>query len=102
MILEVFIIFLVICFVLIFLGFYTDIKVIALIGFVGLFLLGLSLQSSNLVVQSGLNVSVTQVLYNYDVVNDTFTLWLGRWLAFAGALGFILTIISNKKSDVKK
>ena len=128
MILEVFIVFLTICFVLIFLGFYTDIKVTALIGFVGLFLLGLVLQAGNVTAQdsfvtantymcsacvgnsipalAGENstalLTSTTITINYVALTDATTMWLGRWLAFAGALGFILTIVSNTNNGAKK
>lgn len=189
MIIEVFGLFLLVCFILIFLGFYTQIKVIALISFVGIFLLGLVLQgghvnyvygatqtnsymcticntpSTNVTScvgtpdncidhasigictlyggcswngtdcigtpftcdtyavredcilngceyestftngTAGINASVvasSTISYNNTSITDTTSKWLGRWLAFAGALGFILTIISNKNSDVKK
>jgi hypothetical protein len=105
MILEVFITFIVICFVLIFLGFYTQIKVTALVGFIGLFLIGLMLQASSVTSQNGLTETVTGnvtvTTYNYTSLNDSTTLWLGRWLAISSALGFILTIISNKNTEAK-
>lgn len=102
MILEVFIAFVIICFVLIFIGFYTQIRVVALIGFTGLFLLGLVLQAGSVTAQNGATISPTSVTYNYSSLDDATTLWLGRWLAFAGALGFILTITSNKDSRINK
>jgi len=127
MILEVFMCFIIICFIMIFLGFYTQIKVVSLIAFVGIFLLGLVLQGGLVEAQSSFTTSntymcsacngysipalagdnstalltSTSISINYTPINDTTTLWLGRWLAFAGALGFILTIISNSGKGAK-
>lgn len=53
MILTVFIVFLAIAIILIFLGFYTDIRATALVGFVTLFLLGVLLASGQVYVGDG-------------------------------------------------
>lgn len=50
---ELFILFLAISFILIFLGFYSNIKALALVGLVGLFLLGMLLQSGHVTQSNG-------------------------------------------------
>lgn len=101
MIFELFIAFLIVCFILIFIGYYTQIKVMSLIGCTGIFLLGLILQASVVTYQTSTNITdigaTTVVTPIYSTINDDTSLWLGRWLAFAGALGFVLIIVSNKK-----
>lgn len=105
MIFELFITFIIICFLLIFIGYYTDIKVMSLIGCTGIFLLGLILQASTVTYQTSTNItevgSTTIVTPIYSTIDDTVSLWLGRWLAFAGGLGFILVIASNSKVTPK-
>lgn len=120
MILELFGFFILMCFILIYLGFYTDIKVIALLGFSGLFLLGMLLQGGTIDAKSGSTetytymcldcignsmpeqlgntsvIATTTSTNNYTAITDNTSKWLGRWLAIISILAFILVIISNK------
>lgn len=41
-------------------------------------------------------IASTTNTYNYTALDDTATLWVGRWLMIVAILGFTLVIISNR------
>jgi hypothetical protein len=72
---------------------------LALIGFITLFLLGgllsfgaITQKTGQTIVSSGSGYDVT---YNYSVVNDSTSVWIGRWVAIVCAVGFAVTLANN-------
>lgn len=108
---------------MIFIGYYTDIKILAVLGFATIFLLGLTLNLSGLTYKSGStesysymcmscngnsmpdlignNTVLTSVttVDDYTALTDQASLWIGRWLMIVAVLGAILVFTSNKKSE---
>lgn len=127
MIFELFISFTILSCVLIFLGYYVtpSIKVLAVLGFATLFFLGLLLQFNGVSVRTGQtdaytymcqacvgnsipalagndstsDLSSTITSFNYDVIDDSTSVWIGRWLSIVSALGVALVFSSNKEKD---
>lgn len=109
MILEAYITLLALSLILIGLGYFVDIKLLSMIGCMGLFFLGLVLTGNSVTYKSGqlenytldVNSTVTAVstTFSYSTLSDTTTAWFGRYLAFAGALSFALVLISSVKRD---
>jgi hypothetical protein len=125
MIFELFLAFTVVSCILIFLSYYTkpEIKILAVLGFATLFFLGLLLQFNGVSVRNGSNnaysymcstcsgssvpslpgnttviASITES-YNYDVISDSTSKWIGRWLAIVSALGVALVLASNRNNE---
>jgi hypothetical protein len=121
MIFELFLAFTVLSCILIFLGYYTkpEIKILAVLGFATLFFLGLLLQFNGVTIRNGstnaysymcsaclgefvpglpgnttIIASITES-YSYDVISDSTSKWIGRWLAIVSALGVALVLASN-------
>lgn len=105
MILDLFIVLMALCVILVILGFWIDIKVLSLIGVFGMFLLSLLLQGGTITYENGINITTVGltdvVTYNMEYINDSTSIWIGRYLAFASAVGFILVIISNRSGATK-
>lgn len=127
MIFELFIAFSILSFILIFLGYYTNpsIKILAVLGFITLFFLGLLLQFNGVTMKSGSTdtylyvcqactgttnpvisaanstqeVSSINTVYNYTTIEDSTSKWIGRWLSIVSALGVALVFMSNKESE---
>ena len=116
MILELFVIFLVISFVLITIGLIKqEESAQALVGFFFLFLLGLVLINNNLEYKTGevttidntfsggnLTNSMENVTYSYTPYNDSNTHNFGYWLSIAAVIGFALVMIGLKKTSWRR
>lgn len=112
MIFELFIAFIILSCILVFLGYYTtpSIKVLAVLGFATLFFLGLLLQFGSVTQQTGfvedysynLTTNDTQSImtsYSYEVINDSTSVWIGRWLSIVSVLSVALVFSSNRADD---
>lgn len=108
MIFELFISFALLSVIFIALGYYVDIKVLAVLGFATLFFLGLLLQFNGVTQRTGdvktfiySNATLTTevVSYSYSTINDSTSVWIGRWLSIVSALGVALVFASNKRDD---
>ena len=98
--------------ILVIAGYYVNIKVLALVGTIALFFLGLVMSAGTITYKVGYNITepcncsldqdagyylkTTQVVDTYAELNDGTSGWFGKYLAFAGALAFVLVIISNR------
>lgn len=111
MILTVFIVLCCLALFLILLGYNIDIKVLSIVGAVGLFYLALVMNSGAILYQTGENITYTYDVnntyitqessaYNYTSLNDTTSLLFAKYLALASGFAFILILISNKKRGV--
>lgn len=96
--------------VFIFLGYYTkpQITVLAILGFATLFFMGMLLQfggvsqrvgSVDSYSYSNSTLSAVSTAYSYDVIDDSTSVWVGRWLAIVSALGLALVFTSNRISE---
>lgn len=111
--------------VFIFLGYYTkpQITVLAILGFATLFFMGLVLQFDGVEQRVGSvdtysymcidcvgnsipdlvgNYSVVATVttaFDYDVISDSTSKWIGRWLSIVSALGVALVFTSNKQDE---
>ncbi len=89
--------------IFIFLGYYTkpQITVLAILGFATLFFMGMLLQFGGVQEKVGSVVTtvgdVSSIVYDYDVIADSTSVWVGRWLAIVSALGLALVFTSNKQ-----
>lgn len=112
MIFELFIAFIILSCILVFLGYYTtpSIKVLAVLGFATLFFLGLLLQFGSVTQKTGfvedysynLTTNDTQSImtsYSYEVINDSTSVWIGRWLSIVSVLSVALVFSSNRADD---
>lgn len=103
MIFELFIAFAILSIVFCFLAYYTDIKILAVLGFATLFFLGLTLQFDGVNQRTGdvatVSANVTTTVYSYSVINDSTSVWIGRWLSIVSALSVALVFASNKQGD---
>jgi hypothetical protein len=112
MMLSLFIIFLVLAFVLVWLGYFIDIRAISVVGFVFLFILsftinpsisslyggkGLELESNRTAVTSG---DTTVTTYNYITYSDSTTIFFGYLLGIIGAVCFWL-VLANRGGVVE-
>jgi len=103
MIFELFIAFALLSVIFIALGYYVDIKILAVLGFATLFFLGLALQFSGVDQRNGdvatVSGNVTTTSWSYSTITDSTSVWVGRWLSIVSALGVALVFASNKKGD---
>jgi len=103
--LELFIVFASLSVILAFLGYYTkpSIKVLAVIGFATLFFLGLLLQFGGVTQKTGSSVVADgpdfAISYSYQTIDDSTSVWIGRWLSIVSALSVALVFSSNKEDD---
>lgn len=107
---DLFLTFTILSCIFIFLGYYTkpQITVLAILGFATLFFMGMLLQfggvqqkvgSVDSYSYSNSTVSAISTAYSYDVIDDSTSVWVGRWLAIVSALGLALVFTSNKQTD---
>jgi hypothetical protein len=123
MIFELFISLILCSCIFIFIGYYTDIKILAVLGFATFFFLGLLLQFNGVTIRNGSTDAYTYLCYsctgdsvpslagntstissiitsyNYDTINDSTSVWIGRWLSIVSALGVALVLASNRRED---
>ena len=108
MIFELFLAFVLISCIFIFLGYYTkpQITVLAILGFATLFFMGMLLQFNGVDQRSGqvesyayINTTISEIstAYAYTTINDSTSVWIGRWLSIVSALGLALVFTSNKQ-----
>ena len=106
MILELYFMFIALCFAMIFIGFSFDVRVFATVGFSFLFILGGLLGSGTITSFSGETITTTGntsvEVRDYSNINDATSLWIGRMLAIVGALGFALSLMYGSGADDKK
>lgn len=105
MILELYAILMLVSLTLVYLGFYTETKVLATVGFFFIFLLSIPLINNALQYESGvtvneINSSSTVITYQHSTFSDP-TRTYGIYLALASAIGMILTFIIGKEWKVK-
>ena len=108
MILEIFILLLCICAFLMVFGYYSKIRMFAMVGLIILFLLGawiilynytgkdsygLQYQSGTTVVQNG---TITTVTPTYVTYNDNTTFWVGFLLSIIGMTGMFIVFMNDK------
>ena len=97
-----------ICAVLMFYGYYSKIRMFAMVGLIILFLLGAWIilynytgyDSYGLQYQSGTNITTigdnTLVYPIYTTYNDNTTFWVGFLLSIIGLSGMFLVLINDK------
>jgi hypothetical protein len=111
MILEIFALLVAIAFVLVYFGYYSDLRVYSIVGFVFLFILSawvllssfMSIQfaTSGLQYYSGSNITVvgssTIVSDMYSTYNDTTTFWVGFILSLISGFSVWLIMVHDKR-----
>jgi hypothetical protein len=105
--LELFIVFSVLSLIFICLAYAVredyNIMALALLGFITLFLLGGLLQFGGVTQKTGSTVTVvgavSSISYDYAVISDSTSVWIGRWLSIVSAIAFAITLANNKESD---
>lgn len=109
MILNIFIVLLSICAFLMVFGYYSKIRMFAMVGLVILFLLGSWIilynfsgkDSFGLQYRSGTNITIvdasyTSITYDYVTYNDNTTFWVGFLLSIIGLSGMFLVLMNDK------
>jgi hypothetical protein len=120
MIFELFLGYIALALAMVVIGYYVDIKVLSVLGFATLFLLGLAVNLSGLTYKSGFTetnsymcvdcvgnsipdllgnssvIASTTTVFDYSAMNDQASLWIARWLMIVSVLGASLVFASNR------